>query len=224
MVKDLVDLTLTKPRSRRAAIRRLRKWGAGVVVVGLLLAGFMVWPSSPRDLSVGDRLLTSKVLPAWHDGDVIVLVRHEERCDRSPNPCLGPLEGLTVFGNQRAGELGKAFKALGMQSTDVVASPVVRTSQTAHAMFGNTELTSSQQAICGAAIGEELLNRKQAGRNLIFVTHSGCIADFETSLGYPRAHFSEYGSALFVRVLPNGKFETLGIMKSQAWLDVLKKF
>ncbi|WP_395606623.1 histidine phosphatase family protein [Pseudomonas sp. B22129] len=223
MVNDVVDLTLTKPRSRRATIKRLRKWGAGVAVVGLLLTGYIFWPSSPRDLGVGNRLLTSKVLPTWRDGDLIVLVRHEERCDRSTNPCLGPPEGLTIVGSERAEELGKAFKALGMQNSDVLASPAVRTAQTAHAMFGNAELTSGQQAICGAAMGEELLSRKQTGRNLVFVTHSGCIADFESALGYPRADFPHYGSALFVRVLPNGKFETLGLMNSQAWLAVLKK-
>ncbi|NVZ22855.1 lipopolysaccharide core heptose(II)-phosphate phosphatase PmrG [Pseudomonas costantinii] len=223
MVNDVVDLTLTKPRSRRGFIKRYMKWWAGLAVVVLLLAGFLLWPSSPRNLGVGDRLLSSQVLPAWRKGELVVLVRHEERCDRSTNPCFGPPEGLTVLGTQRAEELGKAFKALGMEGSDVIASPAIRTAQTSHFMFGKVELTSSAQAICGAAMGEELLSRKQPGRNLVFVTHSGCIADFEKALGFPRAHFSEYGSALFVRVLANGKFETLGIMNTTAWAAVLKK-
>lgn len=223
MVNDVIDLSLTKPRSRRRAVKRLRKWGAGAAVIALMLAGAVLWPLSPRDLGVGNRLLTSPVLPAWRDGDLIVLVRHEERCDRSANPCLGPLDGLTVVGNQRAVELGKVFNTLGMDNSDLLASPLVRTAQTAHAMSGKAELTSGQQAICGAAMGEELLAHKQPGRNLVFVTHSGCIAEFESALGYPRAAFPEYGSALFIRVKPNGKFDALGLVNRQAWPAVLKK-
>ena len=44
-----------------------------------------MWPSSPLDLGVGNRLLTSGVLASWR-GELVVLVRHEERCDRSANP------------------------------------------------------------------------------------------------------------------------------------------
>ncbi len=222
MVNDVVDVSLIKPRSRRAYLKRLRTCCAGLVVIALLVACFVLWPSSPHDLGIGNRLLTSQVLPSWRDGDLIVLVRHEERCDRSSNPCLGPPDGLTVVGSQQAEVLGKAFTTLGMEHSDILASPITRTAQTAHFMFGKAELTSSQQAICGAAIGEELLSHKQPGRNLVFVTHSGCIADFEKSLGFPHATFPEYGSALFVRLLANGKFETLGIMNSQAWAAVMK--
>ena len=223
MVNDVVDLTLTKPRSRRGYLKKMRKWWAGLAVVALLISGFLLWPSSPRDLGVGNRLLTSQVLPAWRDGDLIVLVRHEERCDRSTNPCFGSSEGLTVLGTQRAQELGKAFTKLGMGYSDVLASPALRTVQTSQFMFGKTELTSSEKAVCGKDMGEELLSHKQPARNLVFVTHSGCIADFESTLGFPRAAFPQYGSALFIRVKTNGKFETLGIMNSEAWAAALKK-
>lgn len=194
-----------------------------MIVVAALLACSLLWPFSPRDLGVGSRLLHSPVLPLWRDGELIVLVRHEERCDRSSNPCLGPMEGLTINGSQHAENLGKAFKTLGMESSDVLASPAIRTAQTSRFMFGKTEVTSSQQAICGSAMGEELLARKQPGRNLVFVTHSGCIADFESTLGFPRARFPEYGSALFVQVLPNGTFKALGIMNNPDWPAVLKQ-
>jgi len=152
-----------------------------------------------------------------------VLVRHEERCDRSTNPCLGPVEGLTINGSQNAETLGKAFKTLGMDGSDVLASPAIRTAQTLRFMFGKNELTSGQQAVCGAAMGEELLSHKTPGRNLVFVTHSGCIADFESTLGFPHAAFPKYGSALFVQVLPNGKFKTLGIVNGPDWPAALKQ-
>lgn len=223
MVNEVVDLTLTKPRSRWAFIKRLRRLWLGLLVVGLLFAASLLWHASPKDLSVSNRLLTSHVLPLWRDGDLIVLVRHEERCDRSPNPCLGPVEGLTIHGSQQAEKLGNAFKALGMGASDVLASPTTRTAQTLHFMFGKSELTSGQQAVCGPAMGEELLSHKAPGRNLVFVTHSGCIADFEKAQGFPHAAFPEYGSALFVQTLPNGKFKILGIVNNPDWPAALKQ-
>ncbi|ONH56035.1 hypothetical protein SAMN04490182_3072 [Pseudomonas cedrina] len=219
----MVNLTLTKPRSRRAFIKRLQPLWLGTAVVGLLLAGNLLWHASPTDLGIGKRLLTSHVLPLWRDGDLIVLVRHEERCDRSANPCLGPVEGLTINGSQQAQNLGNAFRALGMDGSDVLASPAIRTAQTLRFMFGKNELTSGQQAVCGAAMGEELLSHKTPGRNLVFVTHSGCIADFESTLGFPHATFPQYGSALFVQVLPNGTFKPLGIVNNPDWPTALKQ-
>ncbi|KTC48909.1 Ais protein [Pseudomonas fluorescens ABAC62] len=224
-VNEVVDLTLTKSRSRRSASKRLKPLWLGLAVVAVLLTCALFWPISPRDLGTGDRLMTSDVLPLWRDGDLIVLVRHEERCDRSTNPCLGPVEGVTINGSHDAENLGKAFKSLGMDGTDVLASPAIRTAQTSRFMFGQNEktaMTASEGAVCGKAMGEELLSHKQAGRNLLFVTHSGCIADFEAAHGYPRAKFPDYGSALFVQVLANGKFKVLGIMKNQDWPAALK--
>ena len=223
MVNKVVDLTLTKPRSRWAFIKRLRRLWLGLLVVGLLLAASLLWHASPKDLGIGNRLLTSHVLPLWRDGDLIVLVRHEERCDRSTNPCLGPVEGLTIHGSQQAEELGNAFKSLGMGTSDVLASPTIRTAQTLRFMFGKNELTSGQQAVCGTAMGEELLSHKAPGRNLVFVTHSGCIADFEKAQGFPHAAFPEYGSALFVQTLPNGKFKILSIVNGPDWPAALKQ-
>ena len=223
MVNKVVDLALTKARSPRAIFKHLTRLWLGIGVIALLLAGSTLWPLSPRNLGIGDRLLTSQVLPLWRDGDVIVLVRHEERCDRSTNPCLGPVEGLTINGSRQAEKLGKSFKSLGMDASDVLASPAIRTAQTLRFMFGKNELTSGQQAVCGAAMGEELLSHKTPGRNLVFVTHSGCIADFEKTLGFPHAAFPEYGSALFVQVLPHGKFKTLGLLNNQDWPLALKQ-
>lgn len=223
MVNNVADLILTKARSPRASFKRLTRLWLGIAVIGLLLAGSMLWPMSPRDLGVGDRLLTSQVLPLWRAGELIVLVRHEERCDRSTNPCLGPVEGLTINGSQQAERLGKSFNLLGMEGSDVLASPAIRTAQTLRFMFGKNQLTASQDAICGAAMGEELISHKAPGRNLVFVTHSGCIADLEKTLGYPRAAFPEYGSALFLQVLPNGKLKTLGLLKGPDWPTSLKQ-
>lgn len=222
-VNKVIDVPLTNSHTPRGFFQRLiRRW-LGIGAIAVLLTATLLWPMSPRDLGIGNRLLTSEVLPLWRDGDVIVLVRHEERCDRSTHPCLGPVEGLTINGSQQAEKLGESFKSLGMEGSDVLASPAIRTAQTLRFMFGKNELTSGQQAVCGAAMGEELLSHKTPGRNLVFVTHSGCIADFEKTLGFPRAAFPEYGSALFVQVLPHGKFKTLGLLNNQDWPLALKQ-
>ncbi|KAB0570386.1 histidine phosphatase family protein [Pseudomonas palleroniana] len=226
MVNSVADVTLSKSQSNGAMLKRWKKARlslACVAVIGLLLAGFLFWPTTPVDLGVGNRLVTSGVLASWRNGDLIVLVRHEERCDRSSNPCFGPAEGLTINGTQQATNLGKAFNTLGMENTDVLASPATRTAQTAQFMFGKATLLSSPSAICGKAMGEELLPHKEPGRNLVVVTHSGCISDLQTELGYPHADAAEYGSALFVQVLPNGKLKAVGSMKTEEWAAALKQ-
>ncbi|CRM74894.1 histidine phosphatase family protein [Pseudomonas fluorescens] len=224
MVNNVADITLTKPR--RARLKRLRKFRvpvAGIIVIALLLNVFIFWPRSPQDLGIGNRLVTSGVLASWRNGDLIVLVRHEERCDRSGNPCYGPADGLTVNGTQRAADLGSAFESLGMERTDVLSSPTTRTAQTSLFMFGKTELSPGPLAICGDAMGEEILSHKQADRNLMLITHSACMSDFQEALGYPHAQAAEYGSALFVQVLPDGKLKALGTMKRQEWAAALKQ-
>ncbi|OLY74247.1 histidine phosphatase family protein [Pseudomonas sp. ATCC PTA-122608] len=226
MVNSVVDLTLSKSRSRWAFLKQLNKlWlgVAGIVMVSLALTAFIWWPRSPLDLGVGHRLLTSGVLEAWRNGDLVILVRHEERCDRSNNPCLGPADGLTTLGTLSASAVGKAFQTLGMENTDVLSSPTTRTAQTSLFMFGKTELSPGPLAICGPAIGEELRPHKQPDRNLLLVTHSACISDFEEALGFEHAVHAEYGSALFVKLLPNGKFKALGIMNSKDWAAALKQ-
>ncbi|PKH20426.1 histidine phosphatase family protein [Pseudomonas sp. CFBP13528] len=223
-MNNVADITLTKPR--RARLKRLRKFRvpvAGIIVIALLLNVFIFWPRSPQDLGIGNRLVTSGVLASWRNGDLIVLVRHEERCDRSGNPCYGPADGLTVNGTQRAADLGSAFESLGMERTDVLSSPTTRTAQTSLFMFGKTELSPGPLAICGDAMGEEILSHKQADRNLMLITHSACMSDFQEALGYPHAQAAEYGSALFVQVLPDGKLKALGTMKRQEWAAALKQ-
>ena len=219
-------MTLADPKLKWARLKRLKKYRLhllGMTVTAALLTGFLLWPVSPLDLGVGNRLVTSGVLASWRNGDVVVLVRHEERCDRSTNPCFGPAGGLTVQGSQRAAQLGKAFDSLGMELTDVLSSPTTRTAQTSLFMFGKAELSPGPLAICGDAMGEEILGHKRSGRNLMLITHSACMSDFQKSLGFPHAAAAEYGSALFVKVLPNGEFETLGTMNMQQWKVALKQ-
>jgi phosphohistidine phosphatase SixA len=225
-VNSVVNLTLTKPRLYQARAKRLKKLWLGMAALalfGTLLTGLLAWPVSPPDLGSGNRLLTSGLLASWRDGNLVVLVRHEERCDRSSNPCFGPADGLTINGTQQAVDIGKAFKTLGMENSDVLSSPTTRTAQTSLFMFGKSELLPSQLAICGDAMGEEILSQKAPGHNLVLLTHSACISDIERALGYPHAKATEYGSALFVEVLGSGKLKAVGIINSGDWPAALKQ-
>lgn len=175
----MVDPHLAKPRSRWASVKQLKKpWLSLAVatVIGLVVTSVMFSPTSPPDLSTGHRMLSSGLISSWRDGDLIVLIRHEERCDRSSNPCLGPADGLTIAGTVAATTVGKAFQTLGMANSDVLSSTATRTAQTALFMFSKTGLLPNPLAICGNAMAEKLIAHKADGRNLLLVTHSTCIS------------------------------------------------
>nr|WP_232000375.1 histidine phosphatase family protein [Pseudomonas asplenii] len=158
----------------------------------------------------------------WKAGDVIVLVRHAERCDRSSNPCLGPADGITQLGNHSATDVGNALQNIGMTNTDVLSSPTTRTTQTARAMFGKTALTADWLLSCGPSLGQDALAHKAAHRNLVLVTHSGCIDDLEKQLGYRHPNKSEYTSSVFVSVGADGQLNLLGTLNAEDWQSVLR--
>lgn len=163
------------------------------------------------------------VFERWQAGNVVVLVRHAERCDRSSNPCLGPADGITRMGSTAAANVGKAFQAMGMENTDIMNSPLTRTTQTARYMFDKQSVSQEWLATCGDTMRDDVLAHKVAHRNLVLVTHSGCISDFESQMGFKHARSSEYGSALFVSVGAGGQPQVLGILNAQDWQSVLDK-
>lgn len=202
----------------RAMLKKSLRPGTVLLSLGAVLAfatlmmGFMFWPRSPLSLASSSDLRRSGVVQRWHTGDIVVLVRHGERCDRSDNPCLGPVDGITKVGNAAAQALGGTFNTLGMQNTDVMSSPFTRTLQTGKAMFGQTMTEQEWLAGCGPTIKDEVLAHKTAGRNLLLVTHSGCMSDIEALLGYKYALASGYTSSLFISIEPDGQLKVLGVM------------
>lgn len=226
MVNSVINPALTQPCSPGAVPGRLKKIllsVAGILVISALIAGAVMLPLSPPDLAVGKRLISSGMLADWRAGNLIVVVRHAERCDRSTNPCLGPPDGLTIVGTEAATALGNAFKTLGMEQTDILSSPATRTAQTALFMFGKANLATESLGACTKTLSEQVVEQKVAGRNLILVTHSGCIADFESELGFPHAAGAEYASSFIVSVTPNGSLKVVGIMNAQDWPKALKQ-
>jgi phosphohistidine phosphatase SixA len=212
--------------SKRVITTRLKKQllGAGAAIVSMVLAtGFMLWPKTPVNLGEDDHMNSAGVYEHWRAGDVIVLVRHAERCDRSSNPCLGPADGITHIGSIAAAEVGKAFKTIGMDNADVLSSPATRTLQTSSYMFGHAAPAQDWLVSCGKPLRDDALAHKAAHRNLVLVTHSECISDLESQLGFKHARSSEYTSSLFVSVTADGQLNVLGVMNEQDWAPTLKK-
>lgn len=196
---------------------------SAVLTVAVLVTGFMLWHRSPTDLGSAGSAAQAELIKHWQAGDVVALVRHAERCDRSSNPCLGPADGITQFGSQASAAVGQGFVSLGMEQTDVFVSPVTRTEQSAHAMFGKAAVTQEWLASCGSTLRNDVVAHKIPHRNSILVTHSGCIGDFEKQTGFKHAAASEYSSSLFVSIDANGQLKVLGILNDRDWNSLLRE-
>lgn len=189
----------------------------GVLLVTALMSGFAWWQRSPVNLVDAGTQARAQLLQQWAAGEVVVLVRHAERCDRSTNPCLGPPDGITRLGSEAAKAVGQGLQGLGMTQADVLSSPLTRTMQTAHYMFDKDAQAQDWLATCGKTLRNDVVAHKRAGHNLILVTHSGCIADFEAQTGFKHAATAEYGSSLFVHIANDGQLQVVGIIKAQDW-------
>ncbi|RON52418.1 histidine phosphatase family protein [Pseudomonas frederiksbergensis] len=194
---------------------------SALVMVAALVTGFVIWHRSPADLGSANAQTHAELLQHWRAGDVVVLVRHAERCDRSSNPCLGPADGITQLGSQSASAVGQGFVRLGMAQTDVFASPVTRTEQTAHYMFGKEATNQEWLASCGKTLRDDVIAHKVAHRNTVLVTHSGCISDFEVQTGFKHAKASEYSSSLFASIGTDGQLKVLGVLNADDWHSLL---
>lgn len=194
---------------------------AAIATLAVMLT-LALQPESVVDLSEDNHMDESGLFASWDNGDVVVLVRHAERCDRSGNPCLGDDEGITVAGNEAADDIGDAFKALGLSNADIFSSPLLRTVQTAASMFDISIATQDWLSGCRKDLEQNMLNHKQASRNLLLVTHSGCIESVANALNTSGAEYdSEYTSALFVSVdKTSGRPRLLGYMNA----DDLERF
>lgn len=197
-----------------------RRWVIlGIALIVTMTTGFIVWPVSPAvlDMSNPESPDVISLKEYWRRGDVVVLVRHAERCDRSSNECLGPADGITLLGSAESQQLGRSYAQWGLNSTDIMHSPITRTAQTAQFMFDARSVSQQWLADCGKTMRDDVLSHKQAQHNLILVTHSGCISDFEKQTGFKHAAMSEYDSSLFVRVSPDGNMKVLGIANMPNW-------
>ncbi|WP_371911769.1 histidine phosphatase family protein [Pseudomonas sp. ok272] len=221
----MVSPALPMAPSRQPIKRKFMKLAlvTGVVLVGALVMGLVWWTRSPVLLADGNQLAKSQLFEHWQAGEIAVLVRHAERCDQSTNPCLGPADGITQVGSMASTDVGHGFNGLGMERADVFSSPATRTLQTAQYMFGKEAAKQDWLVECGKTMRDDVVAHKTAHRNLVLVTHSGCISDFEAQTGFKHAATSQYTSALFVSITAEGQLKVLGTINSADWSTVLRQ-
>lgn len=221
----MIELLQLKSPTKEWRVSRLRMWvtTSCLLLVAALISGFVWSQRSPNDLGSAGRAATAEWTKAWQAGEVVALVRHTERCDRSSNTCLGPADGITQVGRDAAVSVGHGFVQLGMERAEVLSSPLTRTAQTARFMFGQDAMAQDWLEVCGPTLRNDVVAHKNAGHNLVLITHSGCISDFEKQTGFPHAVAAEYGSALLVRIDSQGALKVLGIMNAESWLQIAKQ-
>ncbi|SDV00845.1 lipopolysaccharide core heptose(II)-phosphate phosphatase PmrG [Pseudomonas mucidolens] len=186
-----------------------------ILIVGFIGAILFVYEAFTRNavenLDSNKKLTDSGLSEDWKSGNIILLIRHEERCDRSSNPCLGPDNGITVSGSERAKEAGIRLKTyFKLDNTDIFTSPMTRTVQTSDVMLGKASLLSDREAICGSDIIDKLLKHKTANRNLIVVTHNTCMKDLIRTSGHKHSWSPEYGSLLFAKTTSKNEIQIVG--------------
>ncbi|MGK0161853.1 histidine phosphatase family protein [Pseudomonas mosselii] len=212
---------LLAPRKRR---RSRTAVGAAIGLL-LALAGASTWLATRThivNLGNEQQLSDSGLLQDWKEGAVIVMIRHAERCDSAPGPCLDDPTGITVSGSQAAQRVGQSLQQLGLAGADLLSSPKLRTRQTAHFILGQAVTSEDWLERCEHRFPAEAMARKRPGHNLVLVTHNGCIDHFARQQHVPGGEReSGYVSALFVSVDGNGKARILGRMNEPDWQRVL---
>ncbi|WP_296262310.1 MULTISPECIES: histidine phosphatase family protein [unclassified Pseudomonas] len=185
-------------------------------------AAFALRPVALTDLSEGHHLRKANFYPLWEKGELVVLMRHAERCDHSTNPCLSQPDGITARGRHVAQKLGRTFQALGLDQATIYNSPLRRTEQTSTYAFNHT--TEGQEWLdnCSKSMLDDVLKHKLDGHNLILVTHSECISDLEKSLHVPTPMSLDYAASLILSVDPHDHTaKVLGFIDARDWRTVV---
>lgn len=190
---------------------------ASVLVIPLTL--WLLAPAAVPDLAHGNVAGAQALAQGWAQGDMIVLVRHVERCDHSKAPCLSGNDGITQRSRSVADAVGSQFEQLGLSNADLYNSPIERTVQTAGYMFTKTSTAADWLISCKGRMLQEALAHKVPGRNLILVTHSECMAQIEKDLNVP-ASDPGYGSSLFVAAANPAAPQMLGFIEASDWRTV----
>ncbi len=195
--------------------------GIAIAALIVLAISWILRQSAVVDLSLDDNALKADLYGHWQKGDLVVLLRHAERCDHSTNPCLDAADGITRKGQAAAIGIGQSLSAMGLEHADIFNSPLTRTAQTSRYAFANAGTSQDWLANCRQSMLRDVLAHKLDQRNLILVSHSECADALETSLNVARRSSLGYASALFVTIDPRGSASVLGFLDAEDWKEVL---
>ncbi|MGY2438743.1 lipopolysaccharide core heptose(II)-phosphate phosphatase PmrG [Pseudomonas sp. SDO52101_S400] len=211
-VKRSIDLS---------GLARFRNLGV-VLAASALVIPLTLWllaPAAVPDLAHGNVAGAQALATGWAKGDMIVLVRHVERCDHSKAACLSGNDGITDRSRSVAVAVGAQFERLGLNHADIYNSPMTRTVQTAGYMFNRATTGEDWLISCKGRMLQDALAHKVPGRNLILVTHSECMAQMEKDLKVPASTLG-YGSSLFVSAASPAAPKMLGFIEASDWRTV----
>lgn len=205
----------------RAVQRKRLTLLAGNLLVVLAVFLYLGKASAPIELGRHHPLDMTSLRQHWAQGEMLVVVRHLERCDHSQQPCLAGTSGITRRAVDVASSLGNEFRQLGLANSDVFNSPLERTLQSARLIFGSASTTQDWLATCNKTMDKDVLAHKQARRNLILVTHSECIAQLEQAM-HLKPITLDYGTALFIVADPAAATpQVLGYIDSDDWQEAM---
>nr|WP_157711197.1 histidine phosphatase family protein [Pseudomonas sp. PB120] len=209
---------------RSIDLSRLTRYRNTAVVIAsaLLMVSLAFWllrPVGAPDLAHGNAAGAKALVDGWAKGDMIVLVRHVERCDHSSAACLSGNDGITERSRSVAVAVGDQFQKLGLEKSDIYNSPVIRTAQTAGFMFNKVGVGEDWLINCKGTMLRDALAHKVAGRNLILVTHSECMSQLEKDLKLPASTLG-YGASLFVSAQTPEHPRMLGVIEASDWRSV----
>lgn len=203
--------TLNASQRKRALI-----WSAAASVV-VTAGALILHPPEIPDLSEESRYELPNLSAQWESGEMIVLLRHLERCDKEDYPCLQGTEGVTARSVEVGNVLAENFTQLGLDKTVIYNSPLTRTAQTETIVFGDMGDDKDWLYKCRESMLNDALEHKVPGKNLILVTHSSCISAFEQELGYD-SETPEYGTSLFfTQGSEPGSLDVLGFLDADDW-------
>jgi len=212
---------------RSIDLSRFARYRNPVVVVAsaLLVIPLTMWllqPAAVPDLAHGNVAGARALAANWAKGDVIVLVRHVERCDHSSAACLSGNDGITDRSRGVAVGVGAQFERLGLNRADIYNSPVIRAAQTAGYMFNKVGVGEDWLINCRGTMLRDALAHKVTGRNLILVTHSECMSQLEKDLKLPASTLG-YGASLFISAETPQAPRMLGFIEASDWRSVAAK-
>jgi phosphohistidine phosphatase SixA len=222
IVRYALDLSGTRYRALGKSTRMVS------LIVAILMSASMILlalrPAQLNDLAEGYQARKANFYLLWDTGELVVLMRHVERCDHSTNPCLAQPDGITMKGQRMANQLGESLQHLGLSGADIYNSPLLRTEQTSAYAFKRTSSGQDWLINCKGSILDDMLKHKQNHHNLILVTHSECMSALEKSLNVPAPLSPDYGASLIVSVNPKDhSAHVLGYIDARDWKKVLAR-
>ena len=195
---------------------RFRRWSPA-----LYLAWILALPTQ----AMAQRANTDAAMRAARDGGVVLLCRHAITARmREVEPVdyddISTQRLLSDEGERQAQTMGRAFEALGMVPTEVVASPMHRARRTAELMFDRPAVIDSAWHTNGNDFSGPPMHRRAQvlqtpveGGNRLIVSHIGTM---RSALGRSPGEVEE-GDCVVVRPKPDGH-EIVGVVPWRTWL------